>query len=784
MEDYWNTTNNHPPLTQRTHDAVNGLLGIRMMPATRTPSVDDEEEEKESNRSTQLTPLDLDLQKFLAAQIIEGGIEEREEYFAGGVFDDDDFHEEANEEDGTEGPAPLELIMTDADEIAKALEMDNNESLDFDDKELELLGTAENQGKRTKKTETKIQKLVERWFETLRLHGGTILENLLVKAPADYCDGRKEDFAFFNVLGGEKTYGKTLILNKCCILCGMKWLCLNGTNKGKPLSPKSFTKYMGIIFFEFKSKRGLKYDFKTDFDEKGQFHSVMIVSWHNIRLKDPSFGTRKHNAQFDWEADPKIRKAITDGVLKPYENPEHLLLVVLYVLGRMFLLRGCKEMSTLNHHDTYGGVYGRDMGELGGNEYEAITIAESKTNRLSLKNSEALTKKDQTIELAENPTDVICPVKVIRFYKEHCHPDAVKFFAKVGTQKNISQWKHQFKKDVWFHPAKEGQTQCNVGHNKISSFMKTLGGMIGVDNLERFTNHALRGYGITKMHQARVPLAMRMKFARHRCEQSQVPYARLTKDGFIEAQLALRGVDSTSDKISATVNAQLKESNKRKKQQVDEVQVLKVSKKVEVEDVEEEEEGSLVTESISSKGSKLDDMSRSELLAFIKSQGRFHPTKLEETPVPQVVTMAPIAMAPLMHQPPQMVPQVQGYPAMMVPNQQFWNTPMAINTPMSINHGFPTYQQPPMQSALQMYHGGQQQMMTQPFQPQQQMYQPGMMMGGVQPQMYQTPGPHLEVSRQQIQQQSTLYSMLGQQNGTTGSFGGMYGSIGPNGSFG
>jgi hypothetical protein len=39
--------------------------------------------------------------------------------------------------------------------------------------------------------------------------------------------------------------------------------------------------------------------------------------------------------------------------------------------------------------------------------------------------------------------------------------------------------------------------------------MKTLGGMIGVDILERFTNHALRGYGITKMHQARVPLAMR-----------------------------------------------------------------------------------------------------------------------------------------------------------------------------------------------------------------------------------------------------------------------------------
>ena len=190
----------------------------------------------------------------------------------------------------------------------------------------------------------------------------------------------------------------------------------------------------------------------------------------------------------------------------------------------------------------------------------------SKTNQLNLKNSEALTKEEQTIKLMENPYDVICPVKILQFYKGRCHPNASRFFAKIVVgERNIAKLKKEFpKKTIWYHPAADGNTPCNIGHNQISKFMKILGVIIGVDNVDKFTNHGLCGYGITKMHQARVPLAQRMKFARHKCEQSQIPYARLTKDGFIEAQLALRGVNGTSDKIGAETNAKLKESNKRK----------------------------------------------------------------------------------------------------------------------------------------------------------------------------------------------------------------------------
>jgi hypothetical protein len=178
------------------------------------------------------------------------------------------------------------------------------------------------------------------------------------------------------------------------------------------------------------------------------------------RATEQLWPTKQHQAQFDWEADTKIREAIKNGRLKPFKDPVHLQLVTLYVLGRMFLLRGCKEMANLNHCDTYGGVYGREMGELAGNKYEAIQVPESKTNQLSLDNPAALSKKDQVIEVAENPFDIVCPVKLLRFYKDRCHPQAVKFFAKVATDKDRTQYKKDFPdkgKDIWYKPSEIGK---------------------------------------------------------------------------------------------------------------------------------------------------------------------------------------------------------------------------------------------------------------------------------------------------------------------------------------
>ena len=98
----------------------------------------------------------------------------------------------------------------------------NEGSIGLSERERGIVEAASNQGRRSQRTEAKVTGLIDRWFETIRVHGGGLLSTLVIHLPANYCQGKKEDFAFFNILGGEKTESKSFILNKCLILCGMK----------------------------------------------------------------------------------------------------------------------------------------------------------------------------------------------------------------------------------------------------------------------------------------------------------------------------------------------------------------------------------------------------------------------------------------------------------------------------------------------------------------------------------------------------------------------------------
>jgi len=73
----------------------------------------------------------------------------------------------------------------------------------------------------------------------------------------------------------------------------------------------------------------------------------MIQLWEDIRKTDPLFGTGRNQAHFDEEADEKIRKAIVDGVLCPWSDPEHCQYLCCYMLGQYFGLRGMNEITYL-----------------------------------------------------------------------------------------------------------------------------------------------------------------------------------------------------------------------------------------------------------------------------------------------------------------------------------------------------------------------------------------------------------------------------------------------------
>ena len=65
---------------------------------------------------------------------------------------------------------------------------------------------------------------------------------------------------------------------------------------------------MKELFIVFK-KKGIKYNYKYDFNANGKFHGVVMKMWDEAKQKDPNFGTNQHRAYCDEEADVKIRVA-------------------------------------------------------------------------------------------------------------------------------------------------------------------------------------------------------------------------------------------------------------------------------------------------------------------------------------------------------------------------------------------------------------------------------------------------------------------------------------------
>ena len=249
-----------------------------------------------------------------------------------------------------------ESIDSRALSLAKALRDGEGDGLDFTEDELVLYQTctrSSNQAKYDKRHDS----TERRFFACIQQYGGSTLACLLEIEQVQYDGlGDKEDYAFYNLVGGEKTEAKRKILNTCLVLCALKFKCQTGPRKGEPLEPVSFRWVMKVLFYRFHDK-DVQYDFVVDFNGKGEFHAVLIDYWTKIRSKDPKFGLRKKHAHYDVDGDAKVQKAYADGTFKPYEDPWHLVQAACLNLGRMWGCRGDKEMASLQEHQVIRGVH-------------------------------------------------------------------------------------------------------------------------------------------------------------------------------------------------------------------------------------------------------------------------------------------------------------------------------------------------------------------------------------------------------------------------------------------
>jgi hypothetical protein len=369
------------------------------------------------------------------------------------------------------------------------------------------------------------------FFDTIHKYGGNSLGQLTKKVPSDYSGRRTEDFSFYNIVGGPKNHDKHFLLNKCLVVCAVKWVVRKGSPDkiGKPLQPGSLRSYFQELFSTFKDK-GVQYKYDVDFNHKGGFHGVVIEKWEAYRKIDPTFGTKPNEAQFMPDSDKRVRTAIEKGILDQ-NNPAHLRLIVMYFVGRYCALRGNKEYHDLLIDHIYLGRFTGDEGdeEHRGQLYVGIWVPWSKAHQLTFKKVVAQDKKKALLVIVENrAAGIMNPYPYFLRYLSQLHPEGKKFIAKpCFVDSHLKEWRKQWpEKDITFFPYDPNCANHNVGINSIPTLFKTFARLCGAPNWDACTGQGLRKLCLTiavdnDMHPVDVAA-----LARHHSLNSQQHYIK------------------------------------------------------------------------------------------------------------------------------------------------------------------------------------------------------------------------------------------------------------------
>ena len=361
------------------------------------------------------------------------------------------------------------------------------------------------------------------FFKTLREFGGPSVKDLLEQVVCWYDPNGGTDYAFYNIVGGPKDPCKKAILNKCLVLCALKW---KHKDNGKPLQPNTFSKYMQQLFYVF-SRKGVRYDFKKDFDHAGGFQGIIQDKWKEIRKTDSTFGVNPNRKRVDSSYLKLLRKAIEDGVIKPYEDPLDCLGLMIFTNGFFCGLRGREEHADLPMDAVRQGTYTEEQGaDMEGLEYNGLNLAYHKAMQLKLTSTSLPPQTKTDITYCENPFGVYCPVKFTRHFLSKCHPDAKKFYGAIATPNQREEYKKKFGRDIWFCPSDpDGKNRSfNLGHNMIQKHCMNLAKKCGLEGWEKCTGHALRALMITHTVSKNLSAAVVAKGARHKSLNSQLPY--------------------------------------------------------------------------------------------------------------------------------------------------------------------------------------------------------------------------------------------------------------------
>ena len=271
---------------------------------------------------------------------------------------------------------------------------------------------------------------------------------------------------FYQILSGEKTESKRLVLNRCC---NIYTLNIKNTWTKQPLDFTTQNQYLKQVFNIFHLK-GILYR-QGDFYGEGGLLGVVKQDYENKLEEDNTLGTGRTKAQFDEEAELKYQAALRKGDLKPFANDTDLIRCLVMGLGMKCGFRGRKEIA-LATWDFFDII----IIETGPNKGLTKISARpgggwDKSHKLGIKNGNTRSQKPS---LLENRLDPNCFVKLVVYYRKYCDKKQVRFLC---YPKNSRISKIRFKANT------------QVGEKKVLAHVRYVAKLCGFKDVEKYATH-------------------------------------------------------------------------------------------------------------------------------------------------------------------------------------------------------------------------------------------------------------------------------------------------------
>ena len=148
----------------------------------------------------------------------------------------------------------------------------------------------------------------------------------------------------YHVLSGEKAPSKKIVVNSIMVQCALSWRLTRGhRDKKKGDFPESSTwdQWLKLLQGVF-ARNHIKYQLKTEFFGKGEFHAVLEKFYRQEKKKNPKFGTGQYASFIPEDLEDMMLLAIEENRLD-LSNRWQLQLVCHYLLGARLCVRGGTE---------------------------------------------------------------------------------------------------------------------------------------------------------------------------------------------------------------------------------------------------------------------------------------------------------------------------------------------------------------------------------------------------------------------------------------------------------